>query len=131
MKYLPNWIEYIHKQLQTGAIKQESSDGTVSAAEILNIKDSVALNAFKEKIRSKKINTTLYNHYVSTLREIKTTEEMNLMRKVIDISCIAHAEAMKAIQPGMSEFDLQGLFEYVHKKYGAEWEGYPKLPDVK
>jgi Xaa-Pro aminopeptidase len=34
---------------------------------------------------------------------------------------------MKAIQPGMSEFDLQGLFEYIHKKYGAEWEGYPPI----
>jgi Xaa-Pro aminopeptidase len=52
---------------------------------------------------------------------------MDLLRKSIEISCIAHAEVMKAIRPEMSELELQGMHEYIHKKYGAEWVGYPSI----
>jgi Xaa-Pro aminopeptidase len=52
---------------------------------------------------------------------------MVLMRKTVSISCIAHAEVMKAIHPGISEGELQGLQEYVHKRLGAEWVGYPSI----
>jgi Xaa-Pro aminopeptidase len=34
---------------------------------------------------------------------------------------------MKAIHPDMSETELMGTFEYIHKKYGAEGEGYPPI----
>jgi Xaa-Pro aminopeptidase len=34
---------------------------------------------------------------------------------------------MKAIHPAMSETELMGTFEYIHKKYGAEGEGYPPI----
>jgi Xaa-Pro aminopeptidase len=49
------------------------------------------------------------------------------MRKTIQISSMAHAEVMKAIHPSMSELEIQGLQEYVHKKYGAEYVGYPSI----
>jgi Xaa-Pro aminopeptidase len=52
---------------------------------------------------------------------------MTLMRKTVSISSLAHAEVMKAIRPGMSEGELQGLQEYVHKKLGAEYVGYPSI----
>jgi Xaa-Pro aminopeptidase len=69
----------------------------------------------------------LYNKYVSSLREIKTPEELKLLAKAVNISSVAHAEVMKAIRPGMSERELQAIFEFVHKKYGAEEEGYPPI----
>ena len=34
---------------------------------------------------------------------------------------------MKAITPGMSELEIQGLHEFVHKKYGAEAVGYGSI----
>ena len=34
---------------------------------------------------------------------------------------------MKAMRPGMSEMEIQGLHEYVFKKYQAEYEGYPSI----
>jgi Xaa-Pro aminopeptidase len=34
---------------------------------------------------------------------------------------------MKAIRPDMSETELMGIFLYIHKKYGAEDEGYPPI----
>ena len=35
------------------------------------------------------------------LRGIKTEQELDLLRKAVDISCIAQAEVMKAMKPGL------------------------------
>ena len=61
------------------------------------------------------------------LRGIKTEEEIDLLRKAVDISCIGQAEVMKAMRPGMSEREVQGIHEFVFKKYQAEYEGYPSI----
>ncbi|MEP1779503.1 aminopeptidase P family protein [Reichenbachiella sp.] len=61
------------------------------------------------------------------LRGIKTKEELDLVRKAVDISTIGQREVMKAMRPGMSEAEIQGIHEFVFKKYGAEFEGYPSI----
>ncbi|MEP1034343.1 aminopeptidase P N-terminal domain-containing protein [Ekhidna sp.] len=61
------------------------------------------------------------------LRGIKTEDEIELLRKAVDISCIAQAEVMKALKPGMSEREVQGIHEFIFKKYQAEYEGYPSI----
>jgi Xaa-Pro aminopeptidase len=71
-------------------------------------------------------NRSYYN-LTATLREIKTPEELSLLRKAVEISCMGQNEVMKAIHPGMSELEVQGLHEYVHKKYGAEEVGYGSI----
>jgi Xaa-Pro aminopeptidase len=77
--------------------------------------------------RDKRFAIDLYHQVTASLREIKTDEEMVLLRKAIEISCAGQAEVMKAIKPTMSERELQGLHEFVHKKYGAEHWGYPSI----
>ncbi|MBO9635699.1 MAG: aminopeptidase P family protein [Chitinophagaceae bacterium] len=69
----------------------------------------------------------LYHLYTAQLREIKTEEEMVLLRKAVEISCNGQVEVMKAVRPDMSEREIQGLHEFVHKKYGAEEVGYPSI----
>lgn len=64
---------------------------------------------------------------MSSLRETKLPEEMNLLRKAVEISAVGQLEVMKAMHPGMSETEVQGVHEYVYKKYGAEYEGYPSI----
>ncbi|MEX0287517.1 MAG: M24B family metallopeptidase [Flavobacteriaceae bacterium] len=34
---------------------------------------------------------------------------------------------MKAMHPNMSETEIQGIHEFVYKKYGSEFEGYPSI----
>lgn len=63
----------------------------------------------------------------ANLREIKTPEEMTLLRKAVEISCQGQNEVMKVVRPDMSELEIQGLHEYVHKKYGAEGVGYGSI----
>ncbi|MEP2277680.1 MAG: aminopeptidase P family protein [Reichenbachiella sp.] len=61
------------------------------------------------------------------LRGVKTKEELALIAKAVDISTIGQVEVMKAMRPGMSEAEVQGIHEFVFKKYGAEYEGYPSI----
>lgn len=61
------------------------------------------------------------------LREIKSEEELRLIKKAVEISCIGQIEVMKAMHPGMSESETQGIHEMVFKKYGSEYEGYPSI----
>lgn len=76
----------------------------------------------------KRVNTNqLYMQLTAGLREIKTEEEMDLLRKAAEISCIGQNEVMKAVKPSMSEREVQGLHEFIHKKYGAENVGYPSI----
>jgi Xaa-Pro aminopeptidase len=89
--------------------------------------DSATLAEVSAKIKSDPSPTTEYNRLVCALREIKSPEEVALLRKSVFLSAVAHTEVMKAIQPNMSETELEGLFLYVHKKYGAEGEGYPPI----
>lgn len=69
----------------------------------------------------------LYYKLTGQLRGIKTPEELTMLRKAIEISCEGQNEVMKAAHAGMSELEIQGLHEYVHKKYGAENVGYGSI----
>ena len=82
-------------------------------------------NFFKKQYSN--VNIYSLKEYMEKLREIKTKEELILMRKAIDITCEALNEVMKAIEPGMKEFDAEAIIEYFFKSKGAEDAGYPSI----
>jgi Xaa-Pro aminopeptidase len=77
--------------------------------------------------KDKRLDNASYMQFTGQLREIKTPEEKLLLRKAVEISCQGQNEVMKALYPEMSELEIQGLHEYVHKKYGAEEVGYGSI----
>ena len=83
----------------------------------------------KKSITSKKttINTKSILTYMASLREKKSKEELVLLTKAVRISAMGQREIMKAMHPGMSETEIQGIHEFVYKKYGSEFEGYPSI----
>ena len=104
-------------------------------ADLMKFKDATD-NALKKELQQKialklDAKTTIDIHFLSnnlaTLREIKTSEELVLLTKAVRISAIGQVEVMKAMKPHMSETELQGIHEFVYKKYGAEYEGYPSI----
>ena len=104
-------------------------------ADLMKFKDATD-NTLKKELQQKialklDAKTTIDIHFLSnnlaTLREIKTPEELVLLTKAIRISAIGQVEVMKAMKPHMSETELQGIHEFVYKKYGAEYEGYPSI----
>ena len=120
---LPRIKAYVNRQREAS----EKLRNNELLTEFLNCKNADDIDELRKKIAAAKWNTFLYGQLIASLRVIKTPEEMALMRKTVAISSIAHAEVMKAIRPGMSEAELQGLQEYVHKKLGAEYVGYPSI----
>lgn len=89
-------------------------------------KDASTLNVAPEQPKNN-INTRGINKLMADLRGVKTPEEIVLLRKAVTISCVGQVEVMKAIEPGMSEREVQGIHEYVYKKYQAEDIGYPSI----
>ena len=82
-----------------------------------------------KQINSKKVklDETTLDDYMAGLREIKSKEELALITKAVRISAMGQREIMKAMHIGMSEFEIQGIHEYIYKKYGSEYEGYPSI----
>jgi len=95
--------------------------------ELFNKPDSATLADVKAKIAANPSGSALFEKYTNDLRGTKTPEELALVKKAVVISSIAHAEAMRAVKPQMSERELEGIMRYVHAKYGAEEEGYPPI----
>jgi Xaa-Pro aminopeptidase len=86
--------------------------------------ESLVLNREPQK---NNLNTRDLEEIMAKLRGIKTPEEIELVKKAVKISCAGQVEVMKALKPGMSEREIQGIHEYVFKKYQAEDVGYPSI----
>lgn len=67
------------------------------------------------------------NEWLARLRQIKTPEEIKLMRKAIDITCIAQMQLMKELRPEMTEYQSEAIIEFNFKYNGAEYAGFPSI----
>lgn len=96
---------------------------------ISNNQMNVELNQNSNVIEKKKatVDNETLSKLMAGLREIKTEAEMTLLIKAVRISAMGQREIMKAMHVGMSEAEIQGIHEYVYKKYGSEYEGYPSI----
>lgn len=93
--------------------------------------DKSKLTEIKKRISIKSAETNLdgiaLTEIMRQLREVKTKEELVLMKKASKISAIGQVEVMKAMNPDLSEMEIQGIHEFVYKKYNVEYEGYPSI----
>lgn len=113
------------KRSYIGMVNNNEKYKNTILQEFTALKDSSELKTFQERISSPKFQDL--SRLTAALREIKTPEEIALLRKAVQISSNGQEEVMKVIQPGMSETELHGLHEFVHRKYGAEGVGYPSI----
>ncbi|MFI5149383.1 MAG: aminopeptidase P N-terminal domain-containing protein [Bacteroidia bacterium] len=65
--------------------------------------------------------------FMAGLREVKTPEEMKLLRKAVRISCESHAVLMHSLDTSMTEYQAQAVIEYGFKARGSEYPGYPSI----
>ena len=78
-------------------------------------------------LRNINFDTETLSSIMADLREIKTKNEVDLLKKAVAISVVGQIEVMKAMHPEMSEREIQGIHEFVYRKYGAADEGYPSI----
>ncbi|HET9486831.1 MAG TPA: aminopeptidase P family protein [Chryseosolibacter sp.] len=88
---------------------------------------SPATTVVSREPQKNNLNTKDLADIMDGLRGIKTEEELEMIRKAVRISCAGQVEVMKAMRPGMSEREVQGIHEFVYKKYQAEDLGYPSI----
>lgn len=80
-----------------------------------------------EHFYTKHPNGTALPRILTELRHYKTDEEVALLQKAIDITSLAHEEAMRSIEPGMYEYEIEALIEYIFRRNGAEYTGFPSI----
>lgn len=63
---------------------------------------------------------------LAEMRLIKNDGDLHMgMRKAVEITALAFNEAIKSIQPGMYENEIQGVFEFIFRRNGSPRNGYP------
>jgi Xaa-Pro aminopeptidase len=72
-------------------------------------------------------DTTSLTTALAQLREVKQPEELLLLRKAIDLTVSGFQKMIKAIEPGMKEYQAQAIIEYETKMGGSEYQGYPSI----
>jgi Xaa-Pro aminopeptidase len=64
---------------------------------------------------------------VHEMRVFKSQEEIELMQKAADIAAEAHVAAMKAVKPGMKEYEIEALIEQLFRLRGASGPSYNSI----
>jgi Xaa-Pro aminopeptidase len=64
---------------------------------------------------------------VHEMRLRKSEDDLDDLRRAIAISAEGHIAAMKHCKPGMYEYELEAIVEYVFRKGGATGVGYPSI----
>ena len=116
-----NWqVQRDSTLLDDGIIKAFVALETLEVPADLKMKSAFVLKEFN-------FDVIQLERILGDLREVKTPFELKQLKRAIEISAIGQAEVMKAMHPAMSEREVQGIHEYVFKKYGAAYEGYPSI----
>jgi len=61
------------------------------------------------------------------MRVIKSESEIEIMQRAADIAAEAHVEAMKAVRPGMKEYEVEAMLEAYFRKHGASGSSYTSI----
>ena len=94
-----------------------------SDKELVTLVDSLYVKA-NGNADKKNINV---NKIIAEMRVIKSQDEIERIKKACYITSDAHVEAMKAAKPGMKEYELAAIIEYIFKKEGADYTAFPSI----
>jgi len=87
--------------------------------------DDQFLDAVKARHRDVKVSDV--RDQVMRQRGAKSPAELALIRQAATISAAAHRETLRAIKPGMAEFEIQALAEYTFRRNGADGPSYGSI----
>jgi len=64
---------------------------------------------------------------IAEMRKIKSPSEIELLQKAVDVSIEGHREIVRAIRPGVYEYEAQAALEVAWTRLGSERPGYPSI----
>jgi len=84
------------------------------------------LSRLIKEARGKKILTNPVP-FLNEMRLRKDVAEIDILRKAARITAAAHIEAMRAVAPGLFEYEIEAIIEYTFRKNGATCPGFPSI----
>ena len=79
-------------------------------------------NAFATRLAMEDVKELL-----ASMRMVKDRGEMERIQHAVDASVAAHLAAMKAMKPGMKEYEIGALIQYEFQKRGCERPAYAPI----
>ncbi len=64
---------------------------------------------------------------VDSMRVVKDEVELDALRRAVHITAEAHKAAMRAVHPGMYEYQVEATIEYTFRNLGADRVGFPSI----
>jgi len=64
---------------------------------------------------------------IHEMRLIKSPADAAAMRRAVEISGLGHVAAMRHARPGMHEYEVEAIVEYVFARNGAQAPAYPTI----
>jgi Xaa-Pro aminopeptidase len=64
---------------------------------------------------------------LDSLRVVKDEAELQRLRRAVAITVQAHREAMRALKPGLREYQVEAIVEYTFRNLGADRVGFPSI----
>jgi Xaa-Pro aminopeptidase len=106
----------LHTTIAPPLERSLTSDHTHAQQILARIRDShpdLTINTVQRLIRNQ--------------RAVKSAAELDRIRRAVHVSSLAHREAMRSTRPGMNEFEIRALMEYVFRRNGAEGPAYGSI----
>lgn len=83
------------------------------------------LARYRRSFRPRQIADPMF--ILSEMRVRKSPEEIELIREASRISAKAYSEVLKALKPGMYEYEVQAILSYVYQQHGSPRHGYAPI----
>jgi Xaa-Pro aminopeptidase len=118
-------VEFSFNKFKTIFYKRSDEMGSGKSCEnhpFWNVFSSKASLSTASNINNKGLRT-----FMAALREVKSDEELKLIRNAIDITNMAHISLMSTLKPGMTEYQSQAQIEFIFKKSGCESAAFPSI----
>jgi Xaa-Pro aminopeptidase len=64
---------------------------------------------------------------IAEMRKVKSTSEIELLQKAVDVSIEGHLSAVASIKPQAYEYEVQAALEGTWTRLGSERPGYPSI----
>ncbi|MFN3916707.1 MAG: aminopeptidase P N-terminal domain-containing protein [Flavobacteriales bacterium] len=109
------WVEYPKGLIDEPFNKADLYD-------LVNYTKKLTEEISPENIKQKKLEKEL-----AAMREIKTEEEIKLITRAVEITCLAHMELMSQMNDQLTEYQAQAIVEYIFRMNGSEYPGFPSI----
>ena len=120
--YTPFWPEELAREASTEKFMRLQLNQALNFWDQRPTREQQFVKILKDKFPMAEIRDC--SNFIWELRAIKSSAEIELMRKAGRIGVKAHTEMMKASRPGMYEYELAAVFDYINLKEGAQELAY-------